>query len=334
MCKVKRLTKFTFIAALFLSGCGPRLLQNYDEQGGSILHYIPHSSTANTSLRFAREDKFKICTTGSKSPKMNEWSRKAALIWLRAVRVIDEKVTRNVEINCDAPHLTVNLIFGNGTSMGGPGYLSFYTGERLGELVHEMGHALAGLADTYSGQAGVCQSGQPQSNMCWGAFGPRSDFSKYSGLWPDDIKGIQRQYRRIFKDLIEPSEDQIAGIYPEGPLDLKNPWPLHFKDIGNELYYALKANRGSNVEFLVSAPSSAKSVMICEQISTSFEGCLTESKKYTLTLQAIKQTRAIFQSQFDFVLNPLKSYRIIALKDNNLTESETLAVRTIKFLNQ
>ena len=60
--------------------------------------------------------------------------------------------------------------------------------------------------------------------MCWGAYGPRSDPNRFSGLWQDDIDGIQSQHRKLFRDARPPSH--AASVDLKSPLDVEKPWPL------------------------------------------------------------------------------------------------------------
>ena len=144
--------------------------------------------------------------------------------WFRALRLIDDNVTDLVVFSCDKPLLNIQLEPGSGTSMGRCGYALLYSQRPYGTYLHEFGHAVAGLADTYSGgSAGNCISGQPQSIMCWGAYGP-DDAAGYNRLFPDDVKGIQAQYRRIMGNMQAPAQ---GAIDPFAPLDPEAPWSNH-----------------------------------------------------------------------------------------------------------
>ena len=67
-------------------------------------------------------------------------------------------------------------------------------------------------------------SGQPQSLMCWGAYGPRSNPLKWSTLWPDDINGLRFNYSRLHKGEFDAPE-WGTDMDLEAPLDVTSPWP-------------------------------------------------------------------------------------------------------------
>lgn len=225
-----RLSRFIFglsvcsagAIGIFLSSCNFKKNAN---QQISKLDYLTMGRTDTCTLRYAREPAIRLCIYGSAAngqslEKARYYSKKALLKWFRALRQIDDKVTDEVVFTCDKPHLKVQLEPGNGTSMGRCGYTRIYSQRPYGTYLHEFGHAVAGLADTYSGgSAGNCISGQPQSVMCWGAYGP-DDAAGYNRLFPDDVKGIQNQYRKIMGAMQAPQ----GTIDPFSPLDPDDPW--------------------------------------------------------------------------------------------------------------
>ena len=121
--------------------------------------------------------------------------------------------------------MALHMLRGSGTSYASPSVSTIYLSRPFGTWTHEFGHALVGLSDTYSGRtAGDCVSGQPESLMCWGAYGPKKDEAAHSTLWADDIAGFQANYYKIFgRDLTPP--DWAGTIDLESPLDVNNPWP-------------------------------------------------------------------------------------------------------------
>jgi hypothetical protein len=198
------------------------------EDGSSSLDYLTMNSSGCT-LRYAREPEIRLCIQGNAAggaslERAKDYSKRALLSWFRALRQIDDKVTNQVVFSCNKPHLKVQLDQGNGTSMGRCGYTRIYSQRPYGTYLHEFGHAVAGLADTYSGgSAGNCVSGQPQSVMCWGAYGPK-DGAGYNHLFPDDVKGIQNIYRKIMGSTA--LQAPKVKIDPYGALDPNNPWPI------------------------------------------------------------------------------------------------------------
>lgn len=207
---------------VFVSSCNFSKNRNHES---STLDYLTFGGTEGCTMRYAREPAIRLCVYGTAASgqsleKAKDYSKRALLKWFRALRQIDDKVTENVLFSCEKPHLRVQLEPGNGTSMGRCGYARIYSQRPYGTYLHEFGHAVAGLADTYSGgSAGNCISGQPQSVMCWGAYGP-DDSAGYNRLFPDDVKGIQSQYRRIMGAMQAPR----GLIDPFSPLDPEDPW--------------------------------------------------------------------------------------------------------------
>ncbi len=182
---------------------------------------------ARSLIAHAREPVINVCltgrTSGSDLERAKQWSKKAILTWFRAIKVIDRKVTNKIAYTCSNKHITFNLKAGSGTSTASPSRVNVYMNKKFGTWPHELGHALAGLGDTYrGGSAGSCSD--MVSLMCWGAYGPRSNPEQYSTLWPDDIAGIQANYRKLFSDLEPPVWETAINL--EGPFDADHPWPL------------------------------------------------------------------------------------------------------------
>lgn len=161
------------------------------------------SATRSCSIAKANQESFKICMTGNASrPDFNrstDWALEATLAWFRVFSTIDAEFSPNIEFSCESPALTIILKNGSGRSYAQAGRTWIYNEVPYGTWTHELGHALVGLGDTYTGgRAGRCRSGQPESLMCWGGYGPRSDKREFSTLWQDDIDGATFQYRRLF----------------------------------------------------------------------------------------------------------------------------------------
>jgi len=195
------------------------------------------SSVRRCSIMHARKPSFNICLSGKASTpdleRSQSWAARATLTWLRALKLLDDSVTRNITFTCNSSHLTINLKPGKGTSFASPGVTTIYLTRPYGTWTHELGHAFAGLSDTYvGGSAGSCGN-QPQSLMCWGAYGPRANPEEWSTLWSDDIQGIQYNYLRVFNgNLVEPNWGESINL--EEPLDLNSPWPASRFDLNSE----------------------------------------------------------------------------------------------------
>lgn len=209
---------------LVLIACGR------EHDAPSTLNYIawPESSVRVLGIADAKKDVIKVCLSGSVNAadleKAKLWAVRSVLAWQRTLVVLDKAVTAKVQLSCESPTIRVTLIPGRGTSLANGRSISIYVGEGYGTWTHELGHAYAALGDTYwGGIAGSCQAGQPQSLMCWGAFGPRSDPKKWSTLWPDDIKGIQANYRKLVPTSEAP--EWAASLKLEDAFDVTAPWP-------------------------------------------------------------------------------------------------------------
>jgi len=189
------------------------------------------SSVQSSTIADIHDASVNICLQGSVSQndfeRSKAWALRAALTWMRALKVVDDKVSDKVGFDCKLRHLTINLKNGSGTSYASPGVANIFMTRPYGTWTHELGHALAGLSDTYAGGAGSCKSGQPQSLMCWGAYGPRANPEQFSTLWPDDIAGIRYNHQRLFGQQ-STAPDWADSVNPEAPINSAEPWPSAF----------------------------------------------------------------------------------------------------------
>ena len=323
------------LSLITLTQCGP--IRRDQTESQSMLHFIPFRSTQGISLHYARESVFKICTENATSPEVDQRAIRSVLVWLKAARKNDDRITRNVAISCNSPHLTINMISGSGVSTARPGSANYYTGQGVGELVHELGHALVGLSDTYEGRkAGSCQSGQPQSNMCWGAYGPRAKPSQYSGLWPDDVEGVASQVKKVFADAKPPMNS--AMINAEEPLDVNNPWPAEglnnpVNNIPdgtipqNQIYAALGSATADTSILLVSVPLNTQRVLACPSISD-VNACSTSASRIELTGVQSRSNHIVFASRTSVEISPSTPIYVFAIDlANRLTMMRGLAFR-------
>ena len=325
------------IAVLLFAGltqCGPGQ-QAAEEQSHSMLHYIPFSTTNGISLRHARASVFNICTRGATNADVEQRSIQAVLTWLKAVRKVDDKVTNKVAISCSNPHLNINMISGTGVSYASPGNANYYTGQAVGELIHELGHALAGLSDTFVGcQAGACKDGHSQSNMCWGAYGPRANTEKFSALWSDDIAGVSAQHKKLFPDAVPPVN--ADSIDAEAPLNMANPWPTSGTPggatpvtAGNRIYAALSNSTTNSATLLMSAALGTQRILVCSGISD-VTLCATSPSRIELQNQAIQGDRVIFSSPTAFTVaeTPI-IYSFAVDATNTLTSKQAFKFKSI-----
>ncbi|NDD04851.1 MAG: hypothetical protein EB078_08095, partial [Proteobacteria bacterium] len=191
------------------------------------------SAVRQCSIMKIHNPSFNICLDGKASAsdleRAQSWAARASLTWLRALKVMDERVTRTILFTCKEPHLTIHLRPGSGTSHASPSVTTIYLTRPYGTWTHELGHALAGLSDTYLGtSAGSCGS-QPPSLMCWGAYGPRANPEEWSTLWTDDIQAIQHNFKKVFSGAANPPS-WSNSVNLEAPLFLNEPWPTRLEE--------------------------------------------------------------------------------------------------------
>ena len=234
------------------------------------------------------------------------------------------------------PDLTINLRSGNGTSFAGCGQTTIYSGNPYGTTLHEFGHAVVGLSDTYSGrQAGACKSGQPQSAMCWGAYG-KKDAEGYSMLYPDDVSGAQANYRNLFSDLNPPS----VKIDPFAVLDVRNPWPKSptinpdQNSAGlDKLFVALGRSHNSNknlMEIIVSAPIEDIAMYAC--IGDVNSRCTeNEQERFNSSIVGIRGDRRIFKLDKPLSITENSVFSIFSVKEEN-GEKAWNRVEKVRFL--
>jgi hypothetical protein len=219
--------RFSSVVALSLAGCA---VASSDEGLSSQSGFTSwgEATVRSCTIAKSREPTVNICLVGKVSQPDFErariWSRRGLLTWLRVAKSLDDTVLGNLAFDCDARHITFNLRNGRGTSFATPGIVTVYMSRPYGTWSHEIGHAFTGLLDTYSSAAGSCREGQPQSLMCWGAYGPRSNPNVWSTLWADDIAGLTSNYRRLFGATLTPPA-WAGTVDLERPIDIDAPWP-------------------------------------------------------------------------------------------------------------
>ena len=196
----------------------------------SAFAYLTFSASALRSVSMAKvkQGTFKICLTGSASrPDMErakDWAVRSTVAWFRVYKQIDATMPTQIELSCESPALTITLLNGSGRSYAQAGKTWIYNEVAYGTWTHELGHAVVGLGDTYTGsRAGACRSGQPESLMCWGGYGPRRDHNVYSTLWEDDVAGAIYTYQ-VIHGFTTPSPF-TEGFDLFKTFDLANPYP-------------------------------------------------------------------------------------------------------------
>lgn len=218
------------VVTIVVAGCSAEST-NSEELGESSDAYRTFSASGirASSISKAREPVFKVCIDGRASAadlaRSKDYARRSTLTWMRVFKAMDETVTGVVALDCTSPHLRIHLLAGSGRSYAVSAETWIYLTVPFGTWTHELGHALVGLSDTYSGsRAGACQTGQPASLMCWGGYGPRANHATWSTLWDDDIRGAQANYRFLFGTTLTPSS-WASSVNLASPIDPDFPYP-------------------------------------------------------------------------------------------------------------
>lgn len=294
-----------------------------DEDHGAHLHYLGFSSFNSCTLNYAREPEVRVCVTGTSGAtleKAKDYSKRAVLTWFRALRQIDDKITSNVVFSCNSPHLKVNMIPGTGTSSAGCGRSNIYTEKTYGTYLHEFGHAIAALSDTYTGRsAGACRSGQPKSVMCWGAYGPNKDPQGFSLLYQDDVNGIQAQYKKAMASRGVQLVPPAVQIDPLAPIDPNNPWPTGgssptpdngqnpgggSNNSGGNVYGSdIFMSAGAKLSTLQAGPTlhistriNLDQVIVCNGNVTDLDACIAGSARYPVEFMMRLGDRKVYRT--------------------------------------
>jgi hypothetical protein len=230
----RRRSCFALPMTLLLAGCG--VASSSDERderqepvGETSATYVTWSDgmVRSCTIAKAHEPTINVCLSGRVSApdleRAKAWSKRGLLTWLRVSKTRDDAVTSRIAFDCNARHITFNLTNGRGTSHATPSRVVIYMSRPYGTWTHELGHAFAGLLDTYTGSAGTCHSGHPPSLMCWGAYGPRANPAVWSTLWPDDIAGVAQNHAMLFGATSAPG--WAGSVDLEKPVDADDPWP-------------------------------------------------------------------------------------------------------------
>lgn len=273
-----------------------------EHESHSSLHYLIMSSSNKCLVAKALDPEIRVCFSGSGvNENVKQHVKGGILEWFEPLRKLNSRVTASVQFSCSNPQLTVNVNPGNGTASAGCGRINSYSQRPYGSFLHELGHALAGLSDTYQGrQAGSCRPGQPESIMCWGAYGQNR-------LYPDDIEGVINQFKK-FHSVTNPGTGQPGNT--QGQL---------FAAIG-------AANNGAadSHTLLFSATINAERVVLCDGAQ---QDCSQLSTGYQQTTFVTQTSRKFFRTGQFVNITPNKQLTIIS--KNSL--GQTLTRRVIRF---
>jgi hypothetical protein len=181
---------------------------------------LSESQVKKCTFTAALQSAVRVCIKGKISEEIGEATlqkliKRAINTWFNAIKDIEPNVTEEVEFTCDKYHLVVNANTGAGKSRALCGdIVNLATGKSeksvYNSTLHELGHALAVLYDTYVGGTSMrCKPGQPQSVMC-GNY-TEKDSDDYTALMEDDIKGFQAQYEK-YKHLVLSSTELQTNL--------------------------------------------------------------------------------------------------------------------------
>lgn len=263
------------LAAALTLACTPR--KNTQEL--SQPHFIPFDSASQCAFTSGYLPALNVCVqSGGASQQATDRQQRYLAIgiekWMQALQQVDSRITTKVNFTCNNPVFTAIVRAGSGTASSGCGHANLYSYESAdesgedpvlqGTTLHELGHGLAGLSDTYSGrQAGACQAGQPESIMCWGGYGPKKDSDGNKTLYDDDIKGIQEQFKRFQSEMVTPP----GGLPPAGSVPPAGGGGIGVPPISGDLFAAIASKAGDlrRQVLFVSTSSSNIRISICDQ---------------------------------------------------------------------
>lgn len=205
------------------------------EDDGSHLKYSLMFAPQHCPIKKANGDFINVCASGADLTQVRlDTIKKAGNMWLDAIRTKYPQAKAQIAMTCTAPDVYVDVYQGNATpitNLGHPSRITLYTETPFGNILHEFGHAIPCLGDTYvGGQAGYCYQGQPKSVMCYGLL--------INELTADDIAGSIQQYEilGLNKQSLKPDADDDAdGILNKedrcpGTASGSNVWKSHAVD--------------------------------------------------------------------------------------------------------
>lgn len=178
------------ILTLFV-GCGRATHQELSES-----KYLLANAQYAGLTRLVKKEVIRVCYSDSSNSSVHRQDVQYSILeWIRPLREITTTPLASVvELVAANATCDVSVNVGNFspafTQMGSKPSVNInysgWFGSRTVTL-HEFGHAF-GLLDTYNGRGGSCQSGQPDSVMCW---------AKFPALLEDDALGIKKMYNNI-----------------------------------------------------------------------------------------------------------------------------------------
>lgn len=321
------------VAAL-LAGCAPQN-KALNRKSKSNLDFISFGDNQLATLKAMRSSEFKLCVqnqgySGSMD-KQRENALQGLLVWYRAVRQIDPAIKNNIKFDCNNADVEVNVTGGGDRSYAEGNVITLMAGNGDGSILHEYGHAFAGLADTYdtgTGQAGACVQGQPKSVMCWGMYG-KHDNAGHSLLYDDDAKGIQSNYKAVFPEFAHATPDMT--IDPTAPLDVNNPWPASGGGGGGNTngVFALIAESG-NVDaaaIYISTATDIQSVAVCLGKADVCSAPNAQAYNTTQTnLPGVKDRLVFLSPQVPFTVNGVISF-IVTDKQGKRTVPKSISLK-------
>lgn len=167
------------LTLVLFNSCGP-------EKTKSELNYIvnPYSHAKLKGLY----EMPRLCIKG---PYATAWRRQIVqglMVWQRELRKRDPDIVSSAVISCDDYDYEIQTYATPGRAHANRrGRIRLFRNTDFATIVHEFGHAFAGLGDTYVEGVWTCKPGQPMSIMCSTRYGAK--------LFRDDINGLLKVYK-------------------------------------------------------------------------------------------------------------------------------------------
>jgi hypothetical protein len=223
-----------------MASCGPSKNQNED----SSLKW--RFFTNPLAFNGIHESEIRLCILAQKSVGVSvaELARKNGILalstWTNLVAKMSPWVTTKIVYSCKSPHYNIKIYttdsFARQFNRELRSFVSLTETNTIfthtnavntsGLLLHEFGHAFAGLGDTYvNGGNFDCQAGQPPSLMC-------SHFRYGSRIMKDDLEGLRSGYSLKAGDYVSSKEFFEKQFSPYFDIVVSNtPTTSKFRDL-------------------------------------------------------------------------------------------------------
>ncbi|MCX6119085.1 MAG: hypothetical protein NT027_16230, partial [Proteobacteria bacterium] len=200
--KIYKLLVLSCVIILSMASCGPSKSQN---ENSSLKWRFFTNPLAFNGIH---ESEIRLCVLAQKSVGLSvaDSAKRNGILalstWVKLVAKMSPWVNPKIVYSCKSPHYNIKIYSTDSfarqfnrelrsfVSLSETNTIFTHTNavNTAGLLLHEFGHAFAGLGDTYvNGGNFDCQTGQPPSLMC-------SHFRFGSRIMSDDIEGLKSGY--------------------------------------------------------------------------------------------------------------------------------------------